>query len=650
MRIRTKLLSAFIFVSSLAVVVGIVSLIQLRRIYLPIKNDITESINELIETEKRDELAQLIRYYDEILTQSARNFVFTRERRWEQRYYAFEPELDDAIKQAIAAGDAEEKEIFASVDEANRELVRMELDAMRQVKEGNQTGAIALLEDDKYWKLKAKYENGLGRYSIKRGLSHARAFQSSAIAVKIAAATAQRIVMNSGFVIAAVFLIVILISTVVTIFLNQSVVEPLNQLSDYMQRVSGGNLSGRISSTTNDEIGMVTSSYNDMVIELQRTTVSRDELAKEIERRKGVEEVLRDSEIHIRTILDNVLDGIITMDEVGIIDSFNSSAERIFGFSMPEVNGHNVKMLMEESSYEEFDGYMEKHKNRILEDILDHRCELEGKRKDGNTFPLEIAISEMQLGSRRRFVGVCRDITARREVERMKDEFISTVSHELRTPLTSIRGSLGLILGAMGAELDEKTRSMLDIAYRNSERLSDLIDDILDIEKIESGSMDFKFEPTLLMPLIEQSVEANRAYGDQFGVTFAIEGSVPTAQVNVDSNRIIQVMNNLLSNAAKFSPSGSAVTIRISSQEQEIRIGVTDQGPGIPEEFHDSLFGKFVQVDSSTTRLKGGSGLGLSISKAIVERHGGSIGFNTQLNIGTTFYFNLPLWPHERVS
>lgn len=244
---------------------------------------------------------------------------------------------------------------------------------------------------------------------------------------------------------------------------------------------------------------------------------------------------------------------------------------------------------------------------------------------------------------------VYQDITERKEIDQMKNEFISTVSHELRTPLTSIRGSLGLIMGgAMGA-VPQKIRALLEIACNNSERLVRLINDILDTEKIESGKMIFHYNRSDLGKLIEQAVDANKSYADKYNVSYQITKLLPNVQVVMDSDRIRQVVDNLLSNAAKFSKSGGVISVFMEKREKNIRVSIADTGTGIPQEFQGKIFAKFYQADSSDNREKGGTGLGLSICKSIVEAHKGTIGFNSKQNIGTTFYFDLPM-PDEQVE
>jgi PAS domain S-box-containing protein len=234
------------------------------------------------------------------------------------------------------------------------------------------------------------------------------------------------------------------------------------------------------------------------------------------------------------------------------------------------------------------------------------------------------------------------DISERARVEQLKKEFISTVSHELRTPLTSIRGSLALVVNGVLGQLPEAIKPLVEIAHGNCERLILLVNDILDMEKLAAGRMDFDIQPSDIIPLIRKAVEANRGYAQQHQVEIAFGPMEAEAVAAIDANRLLQVFANLLSNAAKFSPAGERVTIGVHRVGDRLRIEVSDRGPGIPEAFRDRIFQKFAQADSSDTRKKGGTGLGLNITKAIVERMGGTIGFTSEPNIQTTFHVELP--------
>ncbi len=373
-------------------------------------------------------------------------------------------------------------------------------------------------------------------------------------------------------------------------------------------------------------------------------------VATDISEREAAAKTIRDDAARMAAILDNVLDGIITINERGDIESFNKAAKTIFGYSEEEVVGRNVKMLMPEPYHTQHDGYLHNFVNTGERKIIGIGRQVVGLRKDGSTFPMDLAVSEMKLGERRMFTGIVRDVTERVKVDQMKSEFISTVSHELRTPLTSIRGALALITGGVVGELPAAVKPLVDIAHKNSERLILLVNDILDIEKIQAGKMEFDLQPQRLMPLLKQALDGNRAYAEQFGVSYELESELPEVMVAVDANRLMQVFANLLSNAAKFSPAAGNVSISVEQRDNLIRVSIKDHGPGISDEFKARIFQKFAQADSSDTRKKGGTGLGLAITKAIVEQMGGNIGFESQPNVVTEFYFEFAEWLQQQAD
>jgi signal transduction histidine kinase len=273
--------------------------------------------------------------------------------------------------------------------------------------------------------------------------------------------------------------------------------------------------------------------------------------------------------------------------------------------------------------------------------------EVEGRRADGTTFPMELSVSRTSLGDRLMFTGIVRDITERKRVEKTKNEFISTVSHELRTPMTSVVGSLGLLQGGALGKIPEEAMKMIDIALNNSNRLVRLVNDILDIEKIESGKMRFKREVIDVTPLVEHAIQVNQTLGAEHDISLALTGTVPGARVRGDNDLLTQVLTNLLSNAVKFSSSGDAVDVAITRRRDAIRIAVADQGPGISDAFRPHIFQRFCQADASDSRREGGTGLGLSICKAIVTRHGGTIDLESVVGKGSTFFFDIPEWHPE---
>ncbi len=245
-------------------------------------------------------------------------------------------------------------------------------------------------------------------------------------------------------------------------------------------------------------------------------------------------------------------------------------------------------------------------------------------------------------------IGWFHEITERILLEKLKTEFISTVSHELRTPLTSISASLALIANKVFGEIPVKAHQLVELAYRNSLRLTNLVNDLLDMDKLAAGKLVFELQHHLLAPILKRSIEDNTKNQHERLITLIFSGKpeFEYANVSCDVRRLLQVLSHLLSNAIKYSPDDGQVLIDCvfsGQNNEEIKITITDQGPGIPAEFHQRLFQKFSQADSSDVRLKGGTGLGLAVSRELIEQMGGKIGFTSILGQGACFYITLPV-------
>ena len=265
-------------------------------------------------------------------------------------------------------------------------------------------------------------------------------------------------------------------------------------------------------------------------------------------------------------------------------------------------------------------------------------------RKDGSRYPVLLNGMTIQDSYGKKMIwSIVEDISERKRMEKIKDEFISTVSHELRTPLTSIQGTLKLIDGGAVGEITGKTKEMVSIALNNTARLSHLINDLLDMEKLSQGKMIFNMEVCNLLEQLEEAVVSNQAYAQQQGVNISLEVPGNSIMVNVDKQRMQQVLANLLSNAAKFSPKGSDVLVKARLDGERVRVEVIDKGAGIAEALQDKIFEKFTQADSSDTRSTGGTGLGLTITREIIEQMDGTISLHSKPGEGTTFYFELPV-------
>jgi len=318
----------------------------------------------------------------------------------------------------------------------------------------------------------------------------------------------------------------------------------------------------------------------------------------------------------------------------------NESWLKVFGFERDEVIGRTSI---------ETGLWTDPHQHQILLDILRDEGRVSGfvqqsRIPNGQLIDCIISGETLELDGRPHYLFVTEDVFERKRVDRLKNEFIATVSHEIRTPLTSISGSLSLLTGGAGGEIPESSQRLLTIAETNSDRLVRLGNDILDLEKIESGEMMFRNQTVELNTVAERALKINQAYGDQYGVRFKLTHQECGAMVNADRDRLDQVFSNLLSNAAKFSPRDGDVEVEVTVSRHNgmIRTTVTDHGPGIPEEFRDCIFEKFTQADTSDARHIKGTGLGLNIVKQIVEQTDGIVGREPNSSKGTTFYFDLP--------
>ncbi|MFX4298888.1 PAS domain S-box protein [Pseudosulfitobacter pseudonitzschiae] len=345
---------------------------------------------------------------------------------------------------------------------------------------------------------------------------------------------------------------------------------------------------------------------------------------------------------HAETVLNNIVDGIITISLEGEIQSFNTAAENMFGYTEAEVLGQHFSMLLSSGNTEELMDFTNEY-NKLSEAEKREPRELQGLRKSGVDFPLEFAFAEIRRSKKKFFVGIARDITERKRVERLTKEFISTINHELRTPLTSIQGSLKLIHSGMIGELPDNVKKMISISLRNSDRLRNLIDDLLDIDRMISGKMRFNISNHPLKPLLEQVISDNQGFAESHGICLSLTNAVPQVDIAIDRDRFVQIMSNFISNAIKFSDPDGKVQVNVTRTDTDVTIHIIDEGCGIPEALHEQIFEKFFRVDSSDTSSIGGTGLGLSIAKAMAEQMHAKVGLQSVVGNGSDFWIKIPL-------
>ena len=338
--------------------------------------------------------------------------------------------------------------------------------------------------------------------------------------------------------------------------------------------------------------------------------------------------------------------GMLMVDREGKIVLANAEIERQFGYARHELIGKSIDMLVPVRLHRQHAASREVFNLRPETRKVEARADLLALRKDGSEFSAEISLNPIDVDGSILVLGVVVDVSERRRTERLKDEFVATVSHELRTPLTSIVGALALLTGNAAGRLPDPALRLLTIAYTNGQRLVRLLNDILDIEKMESGKAAFDFKRVEVRSLVEQAIEANRAVAEGAGVRIRLDLASVAADVRADPDRLMQAVTNLLSNAIKFSPPGEEVVVAVEARNETARISVRDHGHGVPAEFKPHIFEKFAQADATDARQRGGTGLGLSIVKQIVDRLDGAVGFDNAPGGGAVFHVDLPNWAH----
>jgi PAS domain S-box-containing protein len=397
-----------------------------------------------------------------------------------------------------------------------------------------------------------------------------------------------------------------------------AVTQPLKEVIAATGALSAGERVPHLEVRTADEVGELAEAFNLMTQRLRETTVSRDELD---------------------LILEKMGESLVVTAVDGSIIRVNRATCRLSGAAESDLIGQNIRRLFRAPS-----GYPS------LLQVATSGESVQGLETDlmtasGDSVPVLVSVAPLtgSPAKSKGYVVLAADLRERLRVEEQKDEFVTMVHHEVRAPLTAVRGAIGLLSGGVAGELGESARELVEIALRNSERMERLVGDILASRKLDSGRMDFQLEEVSPSDLVEQAIEATSAYAEKFDVGFEYAGDLGDITIRVDPDRFIQVLTNVLSNAVRFSSPGDQVRVVVRRIDALVRIAVEDHGPGIAEDFKDRVFEKFARADDGSWRHRSGTGLGMSISKAIMEELGGSIHFETTAGQGTTFFVDVPV-------
>lgn len=434
-------------------------------------------------------------------------------------------------------------------------------------------------------------------------------------------------------------------------FAARWIARPLLDLAAAARRLEQGEAVQVPQSRSYREVGVLGTALNSLLANLKQKTDELHALNADLEQRveqrtnelQAAFDKVRANEQRIQTIIEASQDAFIAIDLEGRVTDWSIQSEVMFGWAREEVLGRRVaELLMPRDHVADIELALATYAQTGRSGFLNRPIERVLVDRQGHEIASEVRIALVSTGSERFFSAFVHDISQRKEVERMKDEFVSTVSHELRTPLTAIYGSLNLLASGMAGELPGEAQQLLSISQESTERLIRLINDMLDLEKIASGKLEYRVQVQPLAPLVQQALRDVEPYAKGLQVRFELEDG-PNPLVGADADRIVQVCVNLLSNAAKFSPTGGSVKVAVSERAGWARVGVVDHGPGIPPEFQDRVFDRFAQADGSDRRAKGGTGLGLAICRSIIDAHGGRLGFTSEPGVRTEFFFELPL-------
>ncbi|WP_051971701.1 ATP-binding protein [Massilia sp. 9096] len=431
------------------------------------------------------------------------------------------------------------------------------------------------------------------------------------------------------------------------------ITRPLHALAGAAQRIRAGETAAIAPQRASyEEVDALSATLETLLADQVQRRRELEELNATLERRvtertHELERALatvRAGKQRLRSVVETAQEAYVGVDMEGRVVEWNSAAQQLLGWTRDEIVGRPVGLVIPER----FRDSERRARLRFIDtgamSLLDGRVERVLLTRAGAEVPVEVSTGLAGTGEGLFFSVFLHDISARKRVERMKEEFIATVSHELRTPLTSISASLALLADGMAGELPSGARGLVDVADASSKRLVRLVSDVLDLQKIEAGQMDVRREVQPLLPVTQGALETMAGFAGQAAVTLVChaEPGAERLRAAIDRDRITQVLTNLVSNAVKFSRRGGTVTLALEGHDGWVRIAVSDQGAGIPEHFRARVFHRFAQADGADSRRQGGTGLGLSICKSIVEEHGGRIRFDSVHGQGTTFYVELP--------
>lgn len=645
LNIATRLMGGFLLIASLVAIVSFFSFKEMKKLYDPLTEDIPKSLKEIERTSRLDSLAQQIRYYDQVLTEAARNYAMTGDLKWKYRYKDMEPQLGNVIKESIEKGDAEDKKSFSDVQKAKQAFVDLEYKAIASVDGGSREEAMRVLESAEYWRMKQEYKSGLEQYVERRGKKLGESLEVTTNTVDHVVKETLGLLQGSTRFIIQISMFAIFLAVILGFLISRSISNPISALQKGAEVIGKGNLNYQIPIESGDEVGTLAKAFNEMTVKLKESYGGLEQKVREKTRELTLKvEEIEQAKAKDEALLESIGEGMIATDREGKIMMMNKQAEEMIGESLSEVSG---KVLNDVITLQDDKGkIIDKNKDPLQSVLATGRSTATSvyyASKAKPRFPVALTISPVV--SEGKIIGaieIFRDMTKEKEIDQMKNEFVSTVSHELRTPLAIIKEFVSLVLDGVSGEVNEKQRKFLTTAKNNIDRLARIINDLLDISKIEAGKIVLNRSFVDVKAVIEDVLETYRGHfeGKKVSLHSSFDKKLP--KVFVDKDKLIQIITNLIGNAAKFTPENGLVVVTTIHKGQEMEFSVADTGTGIARENLSKVFGKFEQFGRAAGGGAKGTGLGLAISKGLVEMHGGKMWIDSEFGKGTKFTFTLP--------
>lgn len=604
------------------------------------------SLEKIEEMEKTSLQAQLIRYYDEVLTQSARNYAFTQDKKWEERYQKIKPILGELITDTINHGDEEDKRIFDDINMANIALVKMEYDSLELVNNGQSEVAIQILESSEYWEQKKIYQKGIEDYVVKQNMVLDDTHKSSTNSIdEIIYKVTDMINFNRVIIL---FLIPIILGAflVLGFFISKSFSDPLKNIILGIDHVKKGDLEFVIKKEGSEEHHKIIDAFNQMTTYIKESQITLKQQLLQIE--------------NLQSSLDNSSIVAIT-DKDGTITYVNKKFCDISKYSKEELIGQNHSIL--KSGFHNAEFYQNIWKTISSGKIW--QGDIKNKAKDGTFYWVRTTITPFigKDGKPAQYIAVRTDVTELyaqkdtiesqfqelKKTDGQKDEFISMISHELKSPIFPIIGYCDLL---REPELSKNFNILhfeaLDEITSNAERLRRITEDLLDVNRINMKKLPYNIKKFSLAKFATRIAKEHAHLMKEKQIEFYVL-PVEDQIIESDEQRLMQVIGNIIRNAVDFVPNKDGkITVNIRSKSGHITFSVKDNGVGMSKENQHELFAPFYQVDSSATRKHGGAGLGLAICKGIVEDLGGKIWVESDAGKGSTFFFSVPLKSIEK--